>query len=53
MRKPGISFVSLGCPKNSVDSEKALGALLSRGAVLDTDPRSADWIVVNTCGFIS
>ena len=52
MRKPSVSFVSLGCPKNTVDSEKALGALLSRGVILETDPRRADWIVVNTCGFI-
>jgi len=51
-RKPKICFVSLGCPKNSVDSEKALGALLSQGAVLETDPARADWIIVNTCGFI-
>jgi len=52
MRTPKVSFVSLGCPKNTVDSEKALGALLSRGAVLEGDARRADWIVVNTCGFI-
>jgi len=53
MRPPGICFVSLGCPKNTIDSEKALGALLSRGAVLETDPSRADWIILNTCGFIS
>jgi len=53
MRPPRICFVSLGCPKNTIDSEKALGAILSRGAALETDPSRADWIILNTCGFIS
>ena len=53
MPGPRVFVASLGCPKNTIDSEKALGALLSRGACLETDPARADWILVNTCGFIA
>jgi len=47
-----VSLVSLGCPKNLVDSEGALGEIAVAGHVIVTDESSADVIVVNTCGFI-
>ncbi len=47
-----VSFVTLGCAKNLVDSERALGALEREGFALSDDPAGADLIVVNTCGFI-
>ena len=46
------AFVSLGCPKNLVDSEKMLGQLASDGYQLVPDPEGADFVIVNTCGFI-
>jgi ribosomal protein S12 methylthiotransferase len=45
-------MVSLGCPKNLVDSEVMLGRLQSRGHELVSDAQDADVIVVNTCAFI-
>lgn len=50
--RPTFAFVSLGCPKNLVDSERMLGLLASEGYVPVPDPRGADMVVVNTCGFI-
>jgi len=47
-----IGFVSLGCPKNLVDTEVMMGTLAARGHTLTADPREADAIVVNTCSFI-
>jgi len=47
-----IGFVSLGCPKNLVDSELMMGQLKQHGYELTTDREAADVIVVNTCGFI-
>src|SRR5215475_4447611 len=47
-----IGFVSLGCPKNLVDSEIMMGQLKKHGYELTTDREAADVIVVNTCGFI-
>lgn len=47
-----VSLVSLGCPKNLVDSEGALGEITRAGHQLETDSSRADVIVVNTCGFI-
>jgi ribosomal protein S12 methylthiotransferase len=47
-----ISFISLGCDKNLVDSEVMLGLLRDKGYKLINDEREADVIVVNTCGFI-
>ncbi|MCA9085226.1 MAG: 30S ribosomal protein S12 methylthiotransferase RimO [Planctomycetaceae bacterium] len=46
------AFVSLGCPKNLVDSEKMLGTLAVNGYALVTDPADSDFVIVNTCGFI-
>ncbi|MEO7650987.1 MAG: 30S ribosomal protein S12 methylthiotransferase RimO [Bryobacteraceae bacterium] len=47
-----VGFVSLGCPKNLVDSEVMMGELVSRGHMLTTEPGDADVLVVNTCSFI-
>jgi ribosomal protein S12 methylthiotransferase len=47
-----VGMVSLGCPKNLVDSEVMLGTLELGGYALTTDPAEADVIVVNTCTFI-
>jgi ribosomal protein S12 methylthiotransferase len=44
--------VSLGCPKNLVDSERMLGLLQLDGYQLVSEPAGADFVVVNTCGFI-
>ena len=50
--KGTYSFISLGCPKNLVDSERMLGLLQLDGYQLVEDPKGADFAVVNTCGFI-
>jgi ribosomal protein S12 methylthiotransferase len=47
-----IGFVSLGCPKNLVDSEVMMGQLTTHGHELTPHPSDADVIVVNTCSFI-
>jgi ribosomal protein S12 methylthiotransferase len=47
-----VGFVSLGCPKNLVDSEVMMGMLRQAGASLTPDAADADVIVVNTCSFI-
>jgi len=47
-----VGFVSLGCPKNLVDSEVMMGMLAQAGAELTTRAEDADVIVVNTCSFI-
>ncbi len=49
---PVVSFVSLGCAKNLVDSEKMLGQVAESGALISSDESAADTIVVNTCGFL-
>ncbi len=50
--KGRYAFISLGCPKNLVDSERMLGMLQLDGYQLVNDPRGADFAIVNTCGFI-
>lgn len=50
--KGTFSFVSLGCPKNLVDSERMLGLLAQDGYVLVPGPDDADLVIINTCGFI-
>jgi ribosomal protein S12 methylthiotransferase len=47
-----VHFLSLGCPKNRVDSEHMVGIALAQGQELVDDPDDADAIVVNTCAFI-
>lgn len=49
---PVVGFVSLGCAKNLVDSEKMLGQIAESGAVVSGDESVADTMVVNTCGFL-
>ena len=49
---PKVGFVSLGCPKNLVDSEVMMGMLSQAGADLVPQAEDADVIVVNTCSFI-
>src|SRR5271156_6410292 len=51
-RPPKVGFVSLGCPKNLVDSEVMMGLLARAGAELSPRAEDADVIVVNTCSFI-
>src|SRR5882672_9374719 len=48
-----VGFISLGCPKNLVDSEVMMGQLKQNGYQITSDARDADTIVVNTCGFIA
>src|SRR5262245_53883242 len=48
-----VGFVSLGCPKNLVDSEVMMGMLEQAGATLVSGTEDADVIVVNTCSFIA
>src|SRR5919205_3541513 len=50
--KGTYAFVSLGCPKNTVDSERMLGKLAQEGYAPVPDADGADVVVVNTCGFI-
>jgi len=47
-----IGFISLGCPKNLVDSEVMMGRLREQGYEITTDAAEAETLVVNTCGFI-
>jgi len=47
-----VGFVSLGCPKNVVDSEKMLAEIARAGFLLIAKPDNADIVVINTCGFI-
>ncbi len=50
--KTKVGLISLGCPKNQVDSEVMLGTLLQAGYELTPNEEEADILVVNTCGFI-
>src|SRR5581483_11818294 len=52
MASKTFAFVSLGCPKNLVDSERMLGKLAQDGYQLTPDADGADVVVINTCGFI-
>jgi ribosomal protein S12 methylthiotransferase len=47
-----VGFISLGCPKNLVDSEVMMGQLKQKGFQITADAEDADTVVVNTCGFI-
>jgi ribosomal protein S12 methylthiotransferase len=50
--KKKVGMISLGCPKNLIDSEVMMGMLTRKGYELTTDSAAADVLVVNTCGFI-
>ncbi|MBT3309021.1 MAG: 30S ribosomal protein S12 methylthiotransferase RimO [Gammaproteobacteria bacterium] len=49
---PKIGFVSLGCPKATVDSERILSQLRAEGYLLVNSYEAADLVIINTCGFI-
>src|SRR5438270_13216498 len=51
-KTPKVGFISLGCPKNLVDSEVMLGTLIRHGYSITAQKEDADVLVVNTCGFI-
>jgi len=46
------AFVSLGCFKNTVDSEVLAGMLQERGLAVVSEYEKPDWLIINTCGFI-
>jgi ribosomal protein S12 methylthiotransferase len=50
---PKVAIVSLGCPKNLVDSEKLLAQLAEGGCVVGAPMDAADVVIINTCGFIA
>lgn len=52
MTAPNIGFISLGCPKALVDSERILTKLRADGYTISPTYKDADLVVVNTCGFI-
>ena len=47
-----VGFISLGCSKNLVDTELAIGVFKNKKYNIVNDPQKADIIVINTCGFI-
>ncbi|MGB8678810.1 MAG: hypothetical protein WCD59_14060, partial [Pseudolabrys sp.] len=49
---PKISFVSLGCPKALVDSERIVTRLRAEGYELSRQHQDSDLVIVNTCGFL-
>jgi ribosomal protein S12 methylthiotransferase len=51
-QKTTIGFVNLGCSKNQVDSEVMLGTLVADGFTLTDNPKKAEVVIINTCGFI-
>ena len=48
-----VYFVRLGCDKNDVDADIMSGLLLEGGYALTDNPEDADYIIINTCGFIN
>ncbi|MBZ0135832.1 MAG: 30S ribosomal protein S12 methylthiotransferase RimO [Planctomycetes bacterium] len=48
-----VAFISLGCPKNLIDSETMLGSIAGEGFVVTPHYEGADVVVINTCGFLS
>jgi ribosomal protein S12 methylthiotransferase len=51
--KKRISFISLGCPKTLVDSERMLGILAENGYIICEDIKDSQAVIINTCGFIA
>jgi len=47
-----VSLISLGCPKNTVDSERMLAEIAQAGLLIASEPDNCDVLVINTCGFI-
>src|SRR3954465_15763067 len=52
LRAPKVSFVSLGCPKALVDSERIITRLRAEGYELSREHAGSDLVIVNTCGFL-
>ncbi len=52
-QKITVGFVTLGCPKNVVDTERMLAEIAQAGFAITTQPDNADVVIVNTCGFIA
>ena len=50
---PVVGFVSLGCPKALVDTERIVTELRARGYRIGQSYRDADLVIVNTCGFVN
>jgi ribosomal protein S12 methylthiotransferase len=50
--RPQVGFVSLGCPKNLVDTERMMNLLSKDGVLITGDQSTADVVVINTCGFL-
>ena len=53
LQKVTVGFISLGCPKNSVDSERMLAQIAEAGFAITAESENADIVVINTCGFIA
>lgn len=51
-KRVSVAAVTLGCPKNQVDTEQLLGRLTHKGLVYTEYPEQAEWLVINTCAFI-
>ncbi|HBP81334.1 MAG TPA: 30S ribosomal protein S12 methylthiotransferase RimO, partial [Planctomycetaceae bacterium] len=51
-RRGTFSLISLGCPKNLVDSERMLGLLRDDGWQFVAEPKGSDLVIINTCAFI-
>ena len=51
-RNVTVGFVALGCPKNTVDSERMLAQIAEAGLFIAAEPSEADVVIINTCGFI-
>ena len=52
LSEPRVAFVTLGCPKNEVDSDRMEAAVIESGLAITTELDDADVVVVNTCAFI-
>jgi ribosomal protein S12 methylthiotransferase len=52
-QKVTVGFISLGCPKNSVDSERMLAEIAQAGFIITAESENADVLIINTCGFIA
>ena len=50
--KMKVGFISLGCSKNLIDTEVAIGHFKNNNYEIETNPEKAEIIVINTCGFI-
>ncbi|MEK6733067.1 MAG: 30S ribosomal protein S12 methylthiotransferase RimO, partial [Candidatus Omnitrophota bacterium] len=47
-----FSIISLGCPRNTVDSEKLISEFTAKGYIFKKESQSSDLLVINTCAFI-